>query len=304
MEKAFTGSTIKDSLTRISRLLKKQLLRKNFKFFSILTIAVIFIPPMAASPSFAHAPLFMLAPEAPGKGAFDMHTSITHGRQGEERHTEFEQEFTYGLTRGIAAGISIPFAREEEFPSGEEQSSKTGIENPNVFGQFRFWDKDLPGKKYSSAIRLASTIPVGDKSMARNKPDFMAGAAYGMESLKWYYMADLRYLYHVEDAGSKPGDRFFADAAVGLRPELRGLEETDTVFFLEFNYMNEPYSKTGGVKNPDTGGTFFFISPEILISPSNRIMIRAGVQIPIYQDLNGMGERKDFTFKLVLETRY
>ncbi len=304
MEKASTGSTMNDSPAFISKLLFQQPVRKHFTFFSIITIAIISIVPMSASPSFAHAPVFMLAPEAPGKGAFDMHTSITHARQGEERHTEFEQEFTYGFTRGIAGGISIPLAREEEFPSGQEQTSKTGIENPHLFGQFRFWDKDLPGKKYSSAIRLAATVPVGDKSMARDKPDLMAGAAYGMESLKWYYMADLRYLHHVEDDGSKPGDRIFADAAVGLRPELRGLEETDTVFFLEFNYMNELSSETGGVKNPDSGGNFFFISPEILISPSNRVMIRGGVQIPIYQDLNGKGERKDFTFKIVLETRY
>ena len=254
--------------------------------------------------AFAHAPLFMLAPEAPGKEAFDLHTSITHSRQGGERHSELEQEFTYGITRDFAVGVSVPLARQEQAAAGGEQSTATGIDNPNFFGQWRFYNRDALGAKYSSALRLASTLPVGDKSVAREKPDLMAGVAYGMESLKWYYMADVRYLYHVEDSGDKPGDRFFADVAVGLRPRLGKLEETDTVFFLELNYMNVGNSRAGDIKNPNSGGSFVSLSPEILISPTNRIMIRSGVQIPIYQELNGIQEPKDFTVKLVIESRY
>lgn len=252
----------------------------------------------------AHSPLFMLAPEAPGKGAFDLHTSITHGRQGDNRSTELEQEFTYGVTRDFAAGFSVPLVRDEQAAAGGTQTTDTGIDNPHFFGQWRFWDKDVLGAKYSAAMRLAATIPVGDKIIAREKPDFMAGAAYGMESLKRYYLVDIRYLYRVDDGGSKPGDRFFADAAVGLRPRLGKLEETDTVLFMELNYMNEARAETGGAQNPDTGGNYISLSPEVLISPSNRLMIRGGVRIPIYQELNGTQQPKDFTFKLVIETRY
>jgi hypothetical protein len=254
--------------------------------------------------AFAHAPLFMLAPEAPGKGAFDLHTTVTHSRQGGDRHSELEQEFTYGITRDLAAGFSVPLTREELTPAGGTQTSSSGIDNPRFFGQWRFWDRDVLGAKYSAALRLASTVPVGDRSIARKKPDLMAGAAYGMESLKWYYLADVRYLHHVDDGGCKPGDRFFADIAVGLRPRLGTLEETDIVFFLELNYMDERHARAGGVKIPDTGGSFISLSPEILISPTNRIMIRGGVQIPIYQELNGVREPKDFTLKIVIETRY
>ena len=259
---------------------------------------------LSGSGAIAHAPVFMMAPEVPGKSAFDLHTGITHSRQGDNRHTELEQEFTYGLTRNFAAGLSIPLAREERAQAGGEQTASTGIDNPRFFGQWKFWDKDALGAKQSAALRLAATLPVGDKIIARKKPDFMAGAAYGMESLKWYYMLDVRYLHRVEDSGDKPGDRFFADVAVGLRPRLGKLEETDTVLFLELNYMNEARAKSGGAENPDSGGTFFYISPEVLISPSNRLMIRGGVQIPIYQSLNGTREPDDFTFKLVIESRY
>ena len=259
---------------------------------------------LSGSAAVAHAPVFMMAPEVPGKSAFDLHTVITHSRQGDNRHTELEQEFTYGITRNLAVGASVPVAREEQTEAGGGQSASTGIDNPHFFGQWRFWDRDVLGAKYSAALRLAAILPIGDKSVARKKPDFMAGAAYGMESLKWYYTIDARYLYRVEDSGNKPGDRFFADAAVGLRPRLGKLEETDTVLFLELNYMNEARAKSGGADNKNSGGTFFYISPEVLISPSNRLMIRGGVQIPIYQSLNGTREPDDFTFKLVIESRY
>ena len=254
--------------------------------------------------AFAHAPVFMLSPDAPGKEAFDLHTEVTHSRQGNERNTELEQEFTYGLTRNLVVGTSVPLARNEKTLASGVQSASTGIDNPRFFGQWRFWDKDTLGAKRSSAIRMAATLPAGDKIIARNKPDFMVGAAYGMESIKWYYMFDARYLYRVDDAGVKPGDRFYADAAVGLRPHLAKLEETDTVLFLELNYMNEARGRFGGVDNRDSGGSFLYISPEVLISPTNRLMIRGGVQIPVYQQLQGAQEPEDLTFKFIIESRF
>lgn len=269
----------------------------------IFSVAFLLVAWMS-EPAFSHAPVFMMAPEAPGKGAFDLHTDIEHARQGDERHTEVEQEFTYGINRDFALGFAVPLAREEHAPESGEQTSATGIDNPEIFGQWRFWDKDILGAKYSSALRLSGTAPIGDKNIARDKPSFMAGLAYGMESLKWYYTFDTRYLLHIEDDGAKPGDRFFADAAVGLRPHLGGLEETDVVLFVELNFMNELKARSNSRSNPDSGGSYLFISPEVLISPTNRLMIRSGVQIPVYQDLNGTQEPKDFTFRIVIETRY
>ncbi len=213
-------------------------------------------------------------------------------------------EFTYGVTRDFAIGLEVPYARVESFGQGERQATVDGIENPELFLQWRFWDRDVLGAKYSSALRLAGAAPVGGESVARNEPTYMAGWAYGMESLKWYYTLDTRYQYNVENDNVKPGDKFFADVAVGLRPHLGGLEDTDIVYFLELNYLNERNSEFNGVDNPDSGGKFMFISPEVLISPSNRVMIRGGAQIPIYQEINGMEEPKEITYKLIVELRY
>lgn len=253
-------------------------------------------------PAAAHEPLFMLSHEAPGKGAFDVHTEVQLERQGDKREFELEQEFTYGLTRDMAIKLSVPFVREEA-TTAEGQEEENGLGDPAVRLKWRFWDKDLPGVKYAVAGVLESTIPTGGK-LGRDKPSLLAGLAHGREGLSWYYFVDARYLYHVEDNDNKPGDRLFLDAAYGLRPVLRGLEETDIVYFFELNYLHEKRAEVNGLTDPDSGGDFLFFSPEILISPTNRLMLRGGVQIPIVQSLNGRQEPKDFITKIAVEYRF
>ncbi len=278
-----------------------------FKSIKPLWLVTLFLLMSLAYPGMAeaHEPIFMISHEAPGKGAFDVHTEVTHERQGDERELEVDQEFTYGLTRDLAVGLSIPFVRKEDTTSAG-QDVQNGLGDPKVRLKWRFWDKDLPGAKYAVAAVVQSTIPVGegDRRLGRDQPSILGGLAHGREGLHWYYFVDARYLYHVKDNDTKPGDRFYFDAAYGLRPVLRGLEETDIVYFFELNYLHERKAEVNGVTNHNTGGDFLFFSPEILISPTNRVMLRGGVQIPILQSLNGQQEPKDFTFKGAVEVRF
>ena len=252
----------------------------------------------------AHEPIFMISPEAPGKGAFDVHTALVHKRQGDKRELELEQEFTYGLTRDLAVQLSVPFVRDEEIKA-QQQDVDNGLGDPRVRLKWRFWEKALPGVRYSVASVLQSTLPVGDGEgrLGRDKPSLLGGLAHGREGLYWYYFVDARYLYHVEDNDTKPGDRLYLDVAYGLRPELRGLEETDIVYFFELNYLHERRAEINGVDNFNSGGDFLFFSPEVLISPTNRVMLRGGVQIPILQSLNGRQEPRDITLKVLAEFR-
>jgi len=283
-----------------------RIIMKDFdsSLFAKLPHIALFALLLFATPVFAHSPIFMMAPEAPGKGAFDIHASYDRSKQGGNSVEEFETELTYGLTRDFAVGFSMPFGKEKKLQPNGVYATESETGNPELFTQYRFYNRDVIGAKYSAALRLSGKAPVGDTNIASTKPAYMAGLAYGMESLKWYYTMDTRYLYNVDDGGNKSGDKVFADFAVGIRPTLRGLEETDIVYFLEFNYMQEQKASAFGVATPNSGGDFFFISPEVLISPSNRLMVRGGFQIPVYQNINGVQESKDYTFRILIERRY
>ncbi|MEW6682535.1 MAG: transporter [Nitrospirota bacterium] len=275
------------------------------KIRSAATVIAVLTAITGPMPALAHEPIFMISHEAPGKGAFDVHTAFQHERRGAERGLEVEQEFTYGVTRDLAVRLSIPYVRQE-MTTNQGQVDESGLGDPRVRLKWRFWDKDLPGVKYAVAGVLESTIPLGtgDARLGRDQPSLLAGLAHGREGLSWYYFVDARYLYHVPDDDTKPSDRIYLDAAYGLRPELRGLEDTDIVYFFELNYLHERKAEANGVVDPDSGGDFLFFSPEVLISPTNRVMFRGGVQIPILQSFNGQQEPKDFALKALAEFRF
>lgn len=253
----------------------------------------------------AHEPIFMMSPEAPGKGAKDVHIATHVERSDEENALEQELDFSYGITRNFAVRWTLPFKRTEK-ETDRGQVTTNGFSDPGINLKWRFWDWDRLGEKYAAAVAVRSTIPVGDSEgfHGRTRPSLLFGISQGREGLKGYYFLDARYQLNVADEGSKPGDRLFLDAAYGLRPRLARLEETDVVLFLEVNVLHEFKTEVGGVEENDSGGDFFFLSPEILIAPNNRYMFKGGVQIPMAQERNGTAPARGFTTVAELEIRF
>ena len=260
---------------------------------------------LSTSKASAHEPLFMMSHEAPGKGASDVHLAV-HGERGEnEDETEFELEYTRGLTRNVALKISTALVRREERVLDLIEGS-TGIGDPSIRMKWRFWDRDVLAAKYAVAAMIQSTIPVGEGGgrLGSERPAILAGLSHGRESLEWYYFADIRYLRRVADAGTKSGDRLFMDASVGWRPYLAGLEETDAVLFLEFNYAHAFEREVDGATVRDTAADYLFLAPEILLSPTNRLMFKAGLQIPLVQAVKSPEMEAHTTFVLETEIRF
>ena len=141
----------------------------------------------------------------------------------------------------------------------------------------------------------------GSPALGTGTTDAIIGLTYGYEGRKWYRWSSVRYRVNGQTAnGLRRGDKWLVDFAGGWRPTLHGYREPDTVWLLEINGEVGVRSKLNGVELVNSGGTQWFVSPGIFWTLRN-FAVKAGVQIPIYNDLNGDQSGADFRANLTFE---
>ncbi|HFE38148.1 MAG TPA: transporter [Gammaproteobacteria bacterium] len=251
-------------------------------------------------PAMAHDPIFGIGPHVLFKGGVETALEVHTNKAGEEKETETSAELVYGLTGDWAAGVDLPYAYKKD-----GTKSSNGVADIQVFTKYRFWRQDSKGLQESAAVMFAANLNNGDEKAApmlgNGANDFIGGLTYGYESLKWYRWASVRYRYNGEnDAGVQVGNKTLIDFVAGWRPALPEYKKPDTVWLLEFNTEVGEKSKLNGSKQPNSGGVESFISPGIFWTLRN-FAIKAGVQIPVYHNLNGSQQKSDFRAKMSFE---
>ncbi|GBE09296.1 hypothetical protein BMS3Bbin11_01194 [bacterium BMS3Bbin11] len=265
------------------------------KVFSALVITG-----LMSSLAYAHDPIFSIGPHVLYKNGVEVHTGAATKKAGDENEQEVSLELTYGLTGDWAAGIDIPYAFKEE---GNESSNGSG--DISVFTKYRFWRKDSLGLQESAAVLVkVITDTASDNktpSLDKGTTDTILGLTYGYEGRKWYRWASARYRFNGKnDMGIDRGDKLLLDLVGGIRPKPTGYLEPDTVWLLELNTEFGQRAQIGGNDLANTGGTEAFISPGIFWTKRN-FAIKAGVQIPVYSDLNGTQADSDYRARLTFE---
>ena len=249
---------------------------------------------------FAHDPIFGIGPHVLFKGGTEAALETHANKSGEEKEAEAGVELVYGITGDWAAGIELPYAYKKE-----ASASSSGLADIQIFTKYRFWRQDSKGLQESAAVLLAANLDNGDTKadpkLGNGANDFIGGLTYGYESLKWYRWASIRYRYNGEnDAGFQVGNKTLIDFVAGWRPTLPEYKKPDTVWLLELNTEVSEKSQLNGTELTNSGGIESFISPGIFWTLRN-FAIKAGVQIPVYHNLNGSQQKSDFRAKLSFE---
>jgi len=249
---------------------------------------------------FAHDPIFGIGPHVLFKGGTEVALETHLEKAGEEKESEAGLELVYGITGDWAAGLELPYAFKKE---GSESSN--GLADIQLFTKYRFWRKDSFGLQESAAVMFAANLNNGDENtspkLGNGSNDFIGGLTYGYEGLKWYRWASVRYRYNGEnDAGFHAGNKTLVDFVAGWRPTMPEYKKADTVWLLELNTELGEKSKLNVNKLANSGGVESFISPGIFWTYRN-FAIKAGIQIPIYSNLNGSQDQSDFRAKSSFE---
>lgn len=248
----------------------------------------------------AHDPIFGLGPQVLFKGGAQIGPEFHLTRAGQAREQELSLKLAYGLSGDWSAGVSLPYVNAEQ--NGNRASGQGDL---RLFTKYRFWRRDSLGLQQSMAVALMVVTDTADENkmpaLGTGATDTILGLAYGHESRKWYRWAGVRYRANGSGPGGlERGDKILVDLVVGLRPVPTGYLEPDTVWLLELNGEYGQRARLNGVELAHTGGAEWFISPAIFWTKRN-FAVKAGVQIPIYQDLNGNQQGADYRAKLALE---
>ena len=152
-------------------------------------------------------------------------------------------------------------------------------------------------------IKLPTGDETRDPALGTGSVDIFGGLTIGYESRRWYAFGDLRYRINTEANNTRNGNTLYYNVVFGVRPFLTEYTQPDLVLIVEFNGEYAEKDKVSGAKDPNSGGNTISISPGMLLSYRN-VMLKAGVKIPVSQELNGTQLGTDYEAVTALEIHF
>ena len=258
---------------------------------------------LTANIASAHEPVFSLGPETIFKNGVGIETEFEFEQADKNKDQVMHTEILYGLTESIGLTLEIPQFLDKK----ETLNSSDGLGDIALRTKYQFYKKDALGSQNKATLIYGIKFPSGNHNknppLGSNSVDHLFGLSIGHESTKLYGFATGRYLLKTDSKNNNNGDQLLLDFSVGFRPKIRAYKSWDFVFLLENSYIYTQKNKISGTKISNSGGQQFFIGPSALISMRN-IMFKAGVQFPVWQDLNGAQSLTDLRSIAAIEYHF
>jgi len=264
-----------------------------------MLVASFYLIPKAS----AHEPVFSLGPETIYKGGVGIETEAAFDKADEAREAALHYEVIYGLTEDIALTAVLPHILEKR----EDATQSEGLGEMALRGKYQFFRRDALGVQDKVTAIYGIKFPTGDEddapSLGSGAFDHLFGLTAGHESTTWYGFATGRYILRPEVGTREKGDRILLDIAGGFRPWLRPYKSWDLVLLLETSYAYSGKDERDGIKVVNSGGQELLSGPTFLWSIRN-LMIKGGAQLPLWQNLKGDQEEKEWRGILAVEYHF
>jgi len=218
----------------------------------------------------------------------------------------------YGVTSDLAIFGVLPYLDKEldvTTPGGRATRDTSGFADARLFGRYTVYKDDAPGRTFRIAPFLGVELPTGDDNdtdslgrlpaplqLGSGSWDPFGGIVLTYQTLDYQIDAQASYKLNTEANSFAFGDEVRLDASLQYRVWPRELDAGVPGFLyavLEGNFLHADNNEINGVKDPDSGGTSFFLSPGIQYV-TKRWIVEGIVQLPVTQDLNGAALEDDF----------
>ena len=224
----------------------------------------------------------------------------------------------YGANPKLSLIAVIPTVSRtsEKTDEGRRLSdTDTGIGDITVFGKYRFYKKDAFLRSRQFALQLGVKLPTGADDLNDSQGNrFPAPLQLGSGSVdyrlvltfteahnRWQFFGDAGYMLRTEANDFKFGNVLNYDATAKFRvyPARYGnkFPAHDLFVFLEVNGAAVQKAESSGSKVDNSGGHEIFLAPGFQFFLLQNLIIEAGVQVPVLQNLNGTQLGTDFSFR-------
>ncbi|QQR48723.1 hypothetical protein IPF37_04120 [bacterium] len=257
----------------------------------------------------AHEPLFGLGPELIRTGGFAIEGEIEHEKRGYEKETTVNYDIMYGVTEYLAISAEIPFfINKEDLDEQTNQINKSaGLGKIEIRAKLRIYKDYLYGKRDQAVLIGGFRLPtVGlhkNPFLENRLLDFIIALAAGREMLKNSYFGTVAYDIKTQANGLQDGNELTLTLAAGFRPETATYYNLDWLFFIEIDGVFTAKDRSADQEDQDSGGYVFFIGPTIFASKKN-ILLKAGIQVPMIEHVNGQQVKHDLRFAVGLDLHF
>jgi len=249
----------------------------------------------------------MIATHATGSG-LNTNVALTPPEDGyiirvQWRHTVFDDDdptpddrdlslhavpFTmvYGVSSDLAILGTVSLVRRDlEFGSGRDADA-TGVADIPLLAKYRFLQEDEPGRTTRLAAIGGLEVPMFDDDFSSESFDPIAGIVWTHQRIDWWIDADILYRLNT-GGGSDSDDELRGDFAYSHRVFGGESESIGPWGLYAIGEVNATYLTDGSYE--------VFASPGLQYITPN-VILEAGVQWPIAQDMKSPRLETDYTF--------
>lgn len=219
----------------------------------------------------------------------------------------------YGATRNLTLFGIVPYVDktldETTSPGQRQRRGDSGLGDAIVLGRYTIYSRDRLGETRRLAPFVGLKLPTGEDNatdsfgrldqplqLGSGSWDPIVGTIFTWQTFDWQFDSAMQYTFRTPANNFEFGDQARLDLSFQYRLWPRELGAGVPAFVygvLESNLIYAGKNEKGGTRNPDSGGTTWFLAPGLQYV-TKRVILEGAVQIPVVQDLNGNALKNDF----------
>ncbi len=218
----------------------------------------------------------------------------------------------YGATRNLTLFGIVPYLDKTldlTTSTGRVQRSDSGLGDVTMLGRYTLYTRDRLGDTRRFAPFVGLKLPTGDDNeqdslgrlpqplqLGSGSWDPIVGAIFTWQTFDWEFDSAVQYRFNTEANNFEFGDQARLDLSFQYRlwPRILGAGVPAFVYgVLESNLIYAGKNEVGGISDPNSGGTTWFLAPGVQLV-TKRAILEASIQIPTVQDLNGLALENDY----------